>query len=160
MSTRLTVFVAALALAASPAFAQSNTATSPNTGNPASPAKNDMSSGPGMANPQGAGSSQMGTTGHMGATGMSSDTEHSNMGTTPRHHRSHMATERSRSHHGMRGGSGQASAADHSADQLNAQVLSNLQSGQGAAPPAGGMSSGGSMGTSGGNSGSSGPMKQ
>jgi hypothetical protein len=143
MSTRLTVLVAALALAASPALAQSNSATTPNSGSPGSPAKNDMSGGPGMANPHGAGTS-----------GMSSDSEHS-MGTSSRHHRSHMASEHARSHRGARGGSGQASAADHSADQLNAQVLSNLQSGQGAAPPAGGMSSGGAMGTSGG----SGPMR-
>jgi len=152
MSTRLTVLVAALALAASPAFAQSNTSTAPNSGNPGSPAKNDMSSGPGMANPQGAGAS------HMGATGMSSDTDHT-MGTTSRHHRSHMASEHSRSHHGMRGGSGQASAADHSADQLNAQSLSAIQSGQGAAPPAGATSSGGAMGNPSGMD-HSGQMKQ
>jgi len=123
MSTRLTVLVAALALAASPAFAQSNTGATPNAGNPGTPATNDMSGGPGMN----AGSSHMG------------------------HHRSHMASEHSRSHRATRGGgSGTPSAADHSADQLNAQVLSNIQSGQGAAPPAGGMSSGGAMGTSGG----------
>ncbi|MBN9561584.1 MAG: hypothetical protein J0H14_12775 [Alphaproteobacteria bacterium] len=128
MSTRLTVLVAALALAASPALAQSNTDTTPNAGNPGTPATNNMSGGPGMN----AGSSHM------------------------RHHRSHMASEHTRSHRGTRGGSGTPSAADHSADQLNAQVLSNIQSGQGAAPPSGGMSSGGAMGTSGG----SGPMRQ
>ncbi len=123
MSQRLTVLVAALALAASPALAQTNTATTPNSGNPGNPSNSGMSSGP--------------STGQ----GMSGETDHSTMS-----HRSRMASKHMGVHRVTPSrGKSAPSAADHSADQLNAQVLSNMQGGS-----AGSMNnSGGTMGAPG-----------